>query len=31
MTATSLIPKAAKAIGYSFETLIEKIVQDALK
>jgi D-alanine-D-alanine ligase len=31
MTATSLIPKAAKAIGYSFEALIEKIVQDALK
>jgi len=31
MTATSLIPKAAKAIGYSFEALIEKIVQDTLK
>jgi len=31
MTSTSLIPKAAKAIGYSFEELIEKIVQDAAK
>lgn len=31
MTATSLIPKAANVVGYSFEELIEKIVQDAAK
>lgn len=31
MTSTSLIPKAAKAIGYSFEELIEKIVQDVVR
>jgi D-alanine-D-alanine ligase len=31
MTSTSLIPKAAKVVGYSFEELIEKIVQDVLR
>lgn len=30
MTATSLVPKAAKAIGISFEELINKILQQAL-
>jgi len=31
MTSTSLLPKAAKAIGISFESLIDKIIQNALK
>ncbi len=31
MTETSLFPKAAKEAGYSFEELIEKIVQEAIK
>jgi len=31
MTETSLFPKAAKEVGYSFEQLIEKIVQEAVK
>lgn len=30
MTATSLVPKAAKAAGISFEELIEKIIHQAL-
>jgi len=30
MTATSLVPKAAKAVGISFEELIKKIIQQAL-
>jgi len=30
MTATSLVPKAAKAAGISFEELINKIIQQAL-
>ncbi len=30
MTATSLVPKAAKAAGISFENLIKKIIQQAL-
>ena len=30
MTATSLVPKMAKAVGISFEELIEKIIQLAL-
>jgi len=30
MTATSLVPKAAKAAGISFEELIKKIIQQAL-
>jgi D-alanine-D-alanine ligase len=30
MTATSLVPKAAKAVGISFENLIERIIQQAL-
>ena len=31
MTATSLVPKMAKAVGISFEELIEKIIQLALR
>ncbi len=31
MTATSLVPKMAKAVGMSFEQLIEKIIQLALR
>jgi D-alanine-D-alanine ligase len=31
MTKTSLVPKAAKAAGVSFEELIEKILKLALK
>jgi D-alanine-D-alanine ligase len=31
MTETSLVPKAARAAGYSFDTLIEKIIEEALK
>ncbi len=31
MTETSLFPKAAKEAGYSFEKLVEKIVQEAIK
>jgi len=31
MTETSLVPKAAQAAGYSFDTLIEKIIEEALK
>ena len=31
MTATSLVPKMAKAVGISFEQLIEKIIQLALR
>ncbi len=31
MTATSLVPKMAKAVGISFEELIDKIVQLSLK
>lgn len=31
MTSTSLLPKAAKAVGIDFETLIDKIIKDALK
>ncbi len=31
MTATSLVPMAAKAVGLSFEQLVEKIVQLALQ
>jgi D-alanine-D-alanine ligase len=30
MTATSLVPKAAKAVGISFENLVERIIQQAL-
>jgi len=30
MTATSLVPKAAKAVGISFEELIKRIIQQAL-
>ena len=30
MTALSLVPKAAKAVGISFEELIQKIIQQAL-
>jgi D-alanine-D-alanine ligase len=30
MTATSLVPKAAKAVGISFEELIKKIINQAL-
>lgn len=30
MTATSLVPKMAKAVGLTFEELIEKIIQSAL-
>jgi D-alanine-D-alanine ligase-like ATP-grasp enzyme len=30
MTPTSLVPKAAKAVGISFEELINKILQQAL-
>ena len=30
MTPTSLVPKAAKAVGISFEELVEKIIQQAL-
>ena len=30
MTPTSLVPKAAKAVGISFEELIKKIIQQAL-
>ena len=30
MTATSLVPKAAKAVGISFEELIKRIIQKAL-
>ncbi|MEE8336142.1 MAG: D-alanine--D-alanine ligase [Candidatus Neomarinimicrobiota bacterium] len=29
MTETSLVPKAAEAAGYSFEDLVEKIIQEA--
>lgn len=31
MTSTSLLPKAAKAAGWDFNKLIEKIVQEAVK
>ncbi len=31
MTATSLVPKAAKAVGIHFNELVEKIVQMALR
>ncbi len=30
MTPTSLVPKAAKAVGISFEELVERIIQQAL-
>jgi D-alanine-D-alanine ligase len=30
MTATSLVPKAAKAVGITFENLIERIIRQAL-
>jgi D-alanine-D-alanine ligase len=30
MTPTSLVPKAAKAVGITFEELVEKIIQQAL-
>ncbi len=30
MTSTSLVPKAAKAVGISFEELVKKIIQQAL-
>lgn len=31
MTATSLVPKAAMAAGYSFETLVNRIIKEALR
>jgi len=31
MTTTSLLPKAAKEAGYSFEKLVESLVQEAVK
>jgi len=31
MTSTSLVPKAARAIGLSFEELLEEIVRIGLK
>ena len=31
MTETSLLPLAAKVAGYSFEDLIEKLIELALK
>jgi D-alanine-D-alanine ligase-like ATP-grasp enzyme len=31
MTDTSLVPKAARARGLSFEQLIERIIQEALR
>jgi D-alanine-D-alanine ligase-like ATP-grasp enzyme len=30
MTPLSLVPKAAKAVGISFEELIKRIIQQAL-
>jgi D-alanine-D-alanine ligase-like ATP-grasp enzyme len=30
MTPLSLVPKAAKAVGISFDELIKKIIQQAL-